>query len=242
MPPLYRAALILHVAAAFVGLVAFWIPIFARKGGRVHVRAGWDFAVTLLIVSLTALALSAWTLADPLGTRPLAGVANVDAYARGRRITGVLLAYLAVLTFAFGWHGIQNVRRRGDLTRMRTPFDVGLNVLLTLCGAAAVIVGLLTGAGILVGMSALGLIFGPAHLYQIFRLPAHRMGWFFRHFGAMLGGGIAFHTAFLVFGAGRIIPGYSPGLWMWFLPAIVGGAGIAFTTARYRRKFADPTR
>ena len=240
MPPLYRAAVILHVAAAFVGLVAFWIPIFSRKGGRVHVRVGWVFASMLLIVSFTALVLASWTLADPLGTRPLPAGLDAASYASSRRITGVLLAYLAVLTFAFGWHGIQNVRRRSDLTMMRTPFDIGLNVLLTLCGAAALVVGLRAGTLILVGMSALGLFFGPSHLRQIFRPPAERMGWFFRHFGAMLGGGIAFHTAFLVFGAGRIIPGYSPSLWMWFMPAIVGGAGIGFTTAYYRRKFATP--
>ena len=30
------------------------------------------------------------------------------------------------------------------------------------------------------------------------------MAWWYEHMGSMLGGGIAFHTAFLVLGAGRL--------------------------------------
>ena len=29
-----------HVVVGTIGLVAFWIPVFARKGSRLHIRAG----------------------------------------------------------------------------------------------------------------------------------------------------------------------------------------------------------
>ncbi|MEO1370115.1 MAG: hypothetical protein AAFX50_23275, partial [Acidobacteriota bacterium] len=32
-----------HVIVGFVGLVAFWFPVFARKGGALHRRAGAVF-------------------------------------------------------------------------------------------------------------------------------------------------------------------------------------------------------
>ena len=48
MPVIYHVLLMIHVAAGVVGLIAFWIPLFARKGGRLHVRAGWVFATALL--------------------------------------------------------------------------------------------------------------------------------------------------------------------------------------------------
>ena len=34
-----------HIVPAFVGLALFWVPVLAKKGGRLHVCAGWAFAV-----------------------------------------------------------------------------------------------------------------------------------------------------------------------------------------------------
>ena len=36
----YRLILTLHVIAGLIGLLAFWTPALARKGGVTHVRAG----------------------------------------------------------------------------------------------------------------------------------------------------------------------------------------------------------
>jgi hypothetical protein len=59
---------------------------------------------------------------------------------------------------------------------------------------------------------------------------------------AMIGTGIAFHTAFAVFGSGRL---FDLGLegWVavipWILPALIGIPAVAIWTRHYQRKFGD---
>ena len=66
------------------------------------------------------------------------------------------------------------------------------------------------------------------------------MGWFYSHMGSMIGGGIAFHTAFAVFGAQRLWD-YSLegalGIVPWILPALIGIPGTVLATRNYKRKF-----
>ena len=239
MPALYHILLIIHVAAGVVGLIAFWIPLFARKGGRLHIRAGWVFATALLVVSLTAATTAVWTLLDPIGTRPpLSGVTDLAAYVTERRVLGALLAYLAILTFSFGWQGIQVIENKNQHDALRSPFTIALNAALFASALGILFIGIRIGAGVLIGMSVIGLAVGPLHLAYVLKREVARMEWFYKHFGAMLGGGIAFHTAFFVFGASRLLPGFESNVVMWFAPALVGGAGIMFLNVYYRRKFA----
>ncbi|MCE2540754.1 MAG: DUF2306 domain-containing protein, partial [Acidobacteria bacterium] len=56
----------------------------------------------------------------------------------------------------------------------------------------------------------------------------------------MLGGGIAFHTAFIVFGAQRVWAYELAGplaIVPWILPTVVGIPAIVVWTRYYRRKF-----
>ena len=57
------ALVLAHVATGFVGLVAFWIPLFARKGGRVHVRAGRVYTYCAYVVTLSAVTAAAGRIA-----------------------------------------------------------------------------------------------------------------------------------------------------------------------------------
>ena len=55
----------LHMATGFVGLAAFWIPALTRKGGGLHVAAGWVFGACAYVVALTALGSTSWALLHP---------------------------------------------------------------------------------------------------------------------------------------------------------------------------------
>ncbi len=72
-------------------------------------------------------------------------------------------------------------------------------------------------------------------------VPSPR-GWMYEHLGAMLGAGIAFHTAFAVFGASRL---FDIGLtgWVsvipWVLPAAVGIPATIIWTRSYRRRYGE---
>ena len=68
------------------------------------------------------------------------------------------------------------------------------------------------------------------------------MAWFYSHLGSMLGGGIAFHTAFLVFGLGRFVSLDIPGVLAvlpWLLPTLIGIPAIVLWTRHYRRRFGQ---
>ena len=66
--------------------------------------------------------------------------------------------------------------------------------------------------------------------------------WLYEHLGSMLGAGIAFHTAFAVFGSAQL---FDLGLsgWTavvpWVAPAAIGIPAIFLWTRHYRRKFGD---
>ena len=58
MNVLLDAVIEVHAAIGFVGLAAFWIPIFTRKGGGSHIRFGRVYAWSAYVVTLSAVAAS----------------------------------------------------------------------------------------------------------------------------------------------------------------------------------------
>ena len=52
-----------------VALVLFWVPVAARKGSPLHVRAGRYYSTVMYAVSATAFVASVMVLIDPIGIR-----------------------------------------------------------------------------------------------------------------------------------------------------------------------------
>ena len=229
-----------HVVTGFTGLAAFWIPIFARKGGRSHVRFGMVYAVCAYVVTLSAVVASIGRVASyqlqgiTMGERPeLYGFA-------------FFLGYLGIATFASVRQAIRVVETRREPEKLRTPFHHAL-AYVSIAGSVGVITAAFAAwseaSPILLALSPVG-IFTGTRMLNLMRHPgAEHMGWFYSHMGSMIGGGIAFHTAFAVFGAQRLFE-YSLegalGILPWILPTLVGIPGIAFATRYYRRRFAKP--
>ena len=195
------ALVLAHVATGFVGLAAFWFPLFARKGGRVHVLAGRVFTYCAYVVTLSAVTAAAGRIAALLAQ----GLGPAD-----RPETwgfALFLGYLGVVTFATVRHAIRVVETRKSPERLRTPLHEAL-AWASIAGSAAVVAFALAvrsdASPILLGLSPVGLVTGSGMLRLMRRPGARRMGWFYSHLGSMLGGGIAFHTAFAVFGAQRL--------------------------------------
>ena len=69
------------------------------------------------------------------------------------------------------------------------------------------------------------------------------MTWWYKHIDGMMGSGIAFHTAFLVFGGRSVFGGaLIEGTWSflpWVLPTALGLPALHFWTRYYKRKFGD---
>ena len=229
-----------HVATGFVGLAAFWVPVFVRKGGRAHVRAGRVFTYCAYVVTLSAVT----SAAGRIVAYQLQGIGPADrpeSYG-----FALFLGYLGVVTFATVRHAVRVVATRKSPETLRTPFHEAL-AWASIAGSVTVVAFALAvrsdASPILLGLSPVGLVTGAGMLRLMRRPGARRMGWFYSHLGSMLGGGIAFHTAFAVFGAQRLWAYDLAGplaVVPWLLPTVIGIPAIILWTRYYRRKFEPP--
>lgn len=235
----FDAVVLVHVATGFVGLAAFWVPVFARKGGRLHVQAGRVYAYSAYVVTLSAVTASAGRIVSYTG-QGLGLAENAELYG-----IAVFLGYLGVVTFANVRQGIRVLATRRAPESLRTPFHEALAWTCVGCSALVVVLAVAVWSAVspvLLGLSPVGIIAGSNMLRRMRNPGAERMGWLYSHLGSMIGGGIAFHTAFAVFGAQRFFSYDLAGpliMLPWLLPTIIGLPAIAVWTRRYRRQFSE---
>ena len=236
---LLDAARYLHICLGFLGLTAFWFPIFARKGGRLHVTAGKVFkwcAYGVLAAAGTALTVRVSTLTLE-GTTPF-----TDPGPYGFLI---FLAYLTIVTFVTLRHGFTVLHNKGNHAALRSPVNKGLAWAAILSSAAIVAYALFVKPDtmiILLALSPIGFLGGRGILQFLGNEPTTPRWWFYEHMGAMLGAGIAFHTAFFVFGSTRLfdigLSGWVAAL-PWIAPAAIGIPASAIWANYYRRRFGE---
>lgn len=228
-----------HVIFGAVGLFAFWVPVFAKKGAVNHVRFGKIFVWSAYVV-LAAAAIS-------LSTR------GVDLYQQGIGPTEepqhiaflVFLGYLTLVTFVIVRHGMQVLKSKARPAEIKTTLNTALAY-----GAIAASVFVILYAIVLsppnkillFALSPIGIGNGYTQLKYMAGSQKSPRAWLYEHLGAMLGSGIAFHTAFAVFGSTRL---FDIGLsgWLavipWVAPAIIGIPAISIWTRHYQRKYRE---
>lgn len=228
-----------HVVFGVTGLVAFWVPVFSKKGAANHVRFGKIFLWSAYIL----LAAAAVSLTLRIVTALSAGIGLNDEPSYFAFL--VFLGYLTLTTFITVRHGVGVLRNKGQPQRMNTTLNRLLGI--ACIGASAVIVGyalILAPPNkiLLFALSPIGIGTGIGILRYIRGAAPSKRAWLYEHLGSMLAGGIAFHTAFAVFGSGRL---FNIGLegWVavipWIAPAAIGIPAIALWTRHYRRKFGE---
>jgi hypothetical protein len=219
--------------------------VAAGKGGRLHVRAGWTYAVCMSVVVLTAFVMSGLAFGFPLHVRQFAHPLSAEEatrYVQTSRNFGFFLAYLAGVTLAAGWQGIGVLRTRSSPKSLRNPFTFGLNIAVTLAALGSLVLGIIVRNSVLVGMSTVGFLVGGGNLAYLVRKPQSKMHWWYEHLSSMITTAIAGYTAFLVFGGARIFPALARTQFyvvMWLLPTAIGVPAIIFTVAYYKRKFHE---
>lgn len=229
----------LHVVAGFTGLAAFWVPIFAHKGGVNHRKFGKVFKYCAYVVLFGALASVTLHLADGLA-RGVGPSEKPAAY-------GFLffLGYLALVTFIGMRHGLQVLENKPDLSAMNSPLNRAMAWLAIASSLALIAYTVYFSPPnqiILFVLSPIGFATGSGILKAIRGRRPEGKAWFYEHMGAMIGTGVAFHTAFAVFGSLRI---FDLGLegWVavlpWITPALIGIPAILIWTRHYQRKFND---
>ena len=228
-------ALAIHIAAGFVGVVAFFIPVATAKGQRTHRAAGWIFSLAMLTAATTGAALSANTLLQgPQNARPFAW----------------FLLYIAALTAFGALHGLRMLRFQDRKGPHPSTLDFILPTALLLGGPALIVYGILIPNTLLATFPIIGVVLGGVTLCYLMRDDPHRVHWKTEHMTGMFTAGISSITAFLVTGAAsaaREIPTLGPAAanalespLAWFLPSAVLVPILSIMIAREKRRAAKP--
>jgi uncharacterized membrane protein len=221
MKTLLSAITISHVLAGIIALLIGLVPMVARKGGKLHNRAGLVYVGCMVYVAVTALLLC--TL------QPF-------------RMSRLFLAGMAVLSFYLcvsGWRATK--QKRGNIG----VFDRGvvyaaLAVGVAMMGVGAYLLGQKGFEFLPVVFTFFGfLLFRNAQKdWRQMRHPAEKMHWFYQHFMRMGQSYIATFTAALVNNVHRFAPTNAPDwfyMLFWMAPALIGTLLIGRTVAHYKR-------
>jgi hypothetical protein len=221
---LFHTLVVAHIVTGSVGAISFWIPVIGRKGSINHRRWGRVFTYALLATGCFALAMSALTLLDPLGTHPhLAGRFDT-AFLRG--MFGHLMLHTALLTINLAWYGLLCVRNRGNQAGNRTLLNIALQWLVIAAALNCAVQGWLIGEALMMAISVVGVATGWTNLHFLAKSKPTREDWLKEHVKALVGAGISVYTAFMAFGSVRIFPELALHPAMWSAPLIVGLAII----------------
>lgn len=247
---LHTAIRAIHIGLGFAGLGLFWLILAMPKGTCWHVRYGSAFAWIAWVVAGSALISSVWALVHLDSFAPFLSAESANDPRREiYYFIFAILLYLSAATLSgavFGIRVMQYRTKHAELRRTSIPFWLSITAAtaftLLIFGAKQLASSELSREGIprpaylipvIVG------IFGLASVRQqwnfVFRLQPEPLAHLYQHVWSMCGTGVAFHTAFLVFGANRMFKFQLPGAWQlipWILPPVIGMT----LTSRYIRK------
>lgn len=241
-----------HIVIGAIGLAAFWVPIFSKKGGQTHLWFGKLFAATGYLVVATALTSCIWGLIDPIsfaGITREVGDQELFAISQQIRFFLGLLGMLSLWLLSALEMGIGVVKTKKNPERLRCWRQYAAHGLSGIASLAFTIYGLvnLAVSGNAINYLAIFLgLFGLSASIRFLRFlhfpRPTRMAWWYMHMECMLGAGIAFHTAFFVFGMNRLLPLQLTGAYAlipWFLPAAIGIPVTQIWVRYYKRKFQE---
>lgn len=230
-----------HVLAGAFGLVLFWVPIFSRKGSQLHKQFGRGFIWCVNIIGVSALV----SVSLRLGMMAINGQAFSQQPMAGFL---VFLGYLGLNVLISAWYMRHVVINQRDLAGLGRPL-AWLGV--ALCGASSV--GLLATAVLLPSKASMVMyMLSPVGILNMWSMRRHLRApmrepkaWFYEHMGQGIGLGIAFHTAFFVFGAQSVFSQWLSGFWgvlPWIAPVAIGVTANVLWERAYRRRFAGVQR
>lgn len=224
-----------HIGGGFFGLALFWVPIFSKKGGKIHRKIGkiWTWlARVILVAGFSGLLLY------------LPGFIEKGASAKNYSFL-LFLGYLSVVTFIVVNYAVAVLNSKKDPSMMNTLYWQ-LSAILSIVSSIVVIAFALmvnpANKYVLLALSPVGIGTGIGMLKYMKGKTTSPKQWLYEHLGSMLGAGIAFHTAFAVFGMTRLFDiGLTGGIAVipWILPAAIGLPATFIWTRHYKKKFKE---
>jgi len=221
MDLLHEVARWTHIAICVLAFASLWTAAFARKGGRLHRRAGTVYVWTMTVVLVTA------------------AVLTLTTFLRGQWVGAVFLAYLLTITGTSLWMGKRTLRFKGDVVGYTHGLFLPVGVLNIVAALGAVIVGIMVKQYFIAGISVIGFLIGFGMFAMQRKPPDHPRTWLKEHIGGMTGAGIATHIAFASIGLRQLIPQADTSvitLWPWLAPLVIGFVAAEIAERRYVKR------
>jgi uncharacterized membrane protein len=166
----YVISVYVHVAIGTLALLLYWIPLLSRKGGRLHRAWGKRFFVTLLVVAIT--------IGPVLFLRP-------GAFEPAFVIQFTYLSLCVLTVVTVGWTAI---RWKADVERFRGRHFKILAIVIFLLGGVVLLAGAVTGNGVAMLLSWVGLVYGSAMMWFAWMTAEpHPKWWLTWHLHAVCG-------------------------------------------------------
>jgi len=223
METLSKALLSTHIIAGFLSLVIFWIPIFTKKGGDLHVKVGKAYVFLMWIVVISA------------------GMLSIENTIQGDYLMAAFLGFLTLITSNPLWYGIATLKHKEGMSTAYKRAHLIFNCAIVLGAFLLILYGFtMIGQGpevMLFFFGILGLT-NSKEVYNHFKAPTTKEDWYKQHYSGMVTTAIAAYTAFFVFGGSQFMAGLLPGYLMalpWILPTIIG-TGILIYMRKSRVK------
>jgi uncharacterized membrane protein len=223
-----RWVVIFHVVCGSLALATMLVPILSKKGGKIHVKAGWIYTYAMVVVGSSALVITPWR-------------AFLDPARNSSSISfAVFLFFIAIFTLSALWEGITVLKFKDRKTPSKNLSHIGPPVLTVFFGIIAQLVGWRFHNTLLLVFPFLGHISAKRQLEYWLRPPLTKMHWWYAHMNGMSTACIATLTAFLVTAVPRIWPSpltRSPILWI--APGVIFGTILKRWIALYKKKFNE---
>lgn len=216
----------LHIIGGFLALFVFWLPIVTKKGGKLHKIFGWIYVYSMFLVAISAFYMGFFRI-------------FIDKSATEDVISfSWFLIFISILSSAAAYYGLRVLRYKGRKKAHKNLLDLAFSTLLLTSGIGISIYGFIHEISLLSWFPLVGISLGIVQLRYWLQKPNHKMHWWFEHFSGMLACCISTLTAFIVFGAPRLLNIDSVSIILWFLPTIVITPLIIGLAIFYTRKFS----
>ena len=217
----FAAVRAIHIGCGAVALVAAFIPIFTRKGGPLHRRAGWCFVGAITVVAATSLLMAVHRLHD--GSAP----AGVDP---------IFLGYLSFLALNSAHTGLRALRYKYRTAPSRHPLDLLPPTAVMLGGVGLFWRGIAIGSDLELAFGALGVVVPLMHLRYWLTAPKTALDWKYQHMRSMIGAAVAVLTAFVVLNARWLDLPARFHLWIWLTPPAIGLSAVQIWIRRLQKR------
>ncbi len=230
---LFEALVAVHVIAGTIGLVAFWVPIAARKGARPHRK--WGRIACYGFIGAGALAIAMALLSLYGSEQRIPSITDRELFAG---LFGWMMLYLGFLTIGFADYGLATVQHNRDRTPLRGLRYQAVMAAVVVSALWCGYFGFRVGHPLMVLVAAVGLVAMVMQERFVWRKETARGDYVGEHFRALIGMGISAYTAFLSVGLIRLVPDqvFNPAIWAG--PSVIGVGLIIYFTLQVNRKQA----